>query len=552
MPNSRLFPSSPILPLFILIPLGIVLTAIAWGDCLSPLNTQCFTNGGWGDYKFHYQGWISYLHSSNWVPPYLQTFTWPYLSSVMFTDSIPLAAISFKPITRLFALPDWQYFSLLSLFNSVVLSWSAFRIGTVLGWTPLPTTVFGIFLLTSPISWTRLSVHHEALQLHGVLLIAIVWVLSREKSILKWSLLLFCSVGIHAYYLPMIFVAFVSSLSIRKQTLYSMPIVLLVISFSFLFFGFLPGSLSSGSEVWGSNIVSLIDPQSHSLIFPPLRKSEPFEVEGYSFLGMGLIVGLMLGLSPKPTQSSGRLFPRTWSIGAALLFVFALGPTWNVADMPIIPHNALLQFPIVPKVYDIFRSSGRFVWPLYYTILIWTVNRLATTAASSIIFLLITFLHLVDSGLRPIYRQNTSYSNLLASPNPVLLWTRQNPTLASEFSRSSAFLVGQLTDTSVLPPPYTPQYLNPSIISNWGGSGITRLPRSYEPQAALDALLAKLTRLPPSATHLPAQIPQNHDDYIIIVTDNRDFLDALSSITLTRGISMRVLAPSVFKLYLTL
>ena len=184
--------------------IGLVACAVAWGPCLAPWQVECFKIGDWGDYKFHYQGWISYLRGPTWMPPYLLSFSWPEKSSVMFTDSIPLAAIVFKPITLLLHLPDWQYFSFLSVLNALVIAYCSCCIGQKMGWKVLTTLGCGLVLMTSSLSWTRLAVHHEALQLHGLLILAMTWVITRQSSIRAWLCLIVAAIGIHAYYLPLI------------------------------------------------------------------------------------------------------------------------------------------------------------------------------------------------------------------------------------------------------------------------------------------------------------------------------------------------------------
>jgi hypothetical protein len=132
-------------------PLALVAVAVwllAWGPCAAPWHTACFTNGGWGDHKHHYQGWITYLHSPVWLPPTSRAFTWPFTSSVMFTDSVPLAAILFKPLTRLLHLGDWQYLSALSLANGLLISGSC---------SPTPSAGAGSSSPTNPSSCTGCS-----------------------------------------------------------------------------------------------------------------------------------------------------------------------------------------------------------------------------------------------------------------------------------------------------------------------------------------------------------------------------------------------------------
>ena len=467
------------LSLVVLALIGAVITIIAWGPCFAPWNTACFTNGAWGDYKFHYQGWINYLHGPSWVPPYTLAFTWPQKSSVMFTDSIPIAAILAKPFTRILGLGDWQYFSALSLINSIIIAWSVSRIGRYRSWSLIATVALGVVLLTSSLSWSRLIVHHEALQLHGILILGMTWVVIRQKSLASWLLLISVSVGIHAYYTPMILACFLTYIIGTKYRVRKTLVLFVVLAISAYVYGFLPGSLSSGSEVWGANMLSLIDPQDHSAIFSGLRKSEPFEIEGYSYLGLGIIVGCLAQIFQHndKRQSSNRLFPLAWWTMVIAYYFFAFGHTWNVGDTPITPYKAVYAIPGIPKLYDVFRSSGRFSWPLVYSIAFWLFEKINSSPRAPLKVLVLVLLQLLDSNLRVIARQGTLYSGLLNKrTNPVTAWAHSNKAIAESIKDSELIIVGSIQNQSNLPPSYTPQYLSPASMSNWGGDGITRLP----------------------------------------------------------------------------
>jgi hypothetical protein len=487
-------------------PLALLALAVwltAWGPCAAPWQTACFTNGGWGDYKFHYQGWISYLHSAAWVPPTSQAFTWPHTSSVMFTDSLPLAAIVFKPLTRLLRLGDWHYFSLVSLANGLLISGCSVAIGQARQWRPVATLALGTLLLTHALSWSRLIVSHEALQLHGVLLLGLTWLIQRRSAVGPWCLLCGASLGIHAYYTPMLLamalVALLSQPPVAADTagrrraralalLRSLAALGLTLAAAAWLFGFQSGSASSGSEVWGANGLTLLDPQSHSAILPPLRKREPFEMEGFAYLGIGVATGLVVVLAqarddrPDPRP----LLPSLWWGAAGLLFVVALGPTWNIGDTPITPHNAGLALPGLRTFYDIFRSAGRFTWPLAYTLLLWLVDGLARQRRHRLL-LTLTALQLIEISLPLLVKLGHNHTHRLRrEEDPVRAWQRRDPALAAALARSTLTLLGTVRHAEAVPPPYAPQRLNPAIASNWGGVGMSRLPRQAPGETALN------------------------------------------------------------------
>ena len=471
----------------------------AWGPCAAPWRTSCFTNGGWGDHKFHYQGWISYLHGDSWIPPTSRAFTWPLTSSVMFTDSVPLAAILLKPPTRLLHLGDWQYLSLLSLANGLLISGCSVVIGRVRQWRPAATLALGTLLLTHAVSWSRLTVSHEALQLQGLLILALTWLVSRRTGLLPWCLLCAASLGIHAYYTPMLLAAALVAQANRvrqgggsrrrrvRQMGGALAALALSLALAAWLFGFLPGSASSGSEVWGANGLALLDPQGHSAILPALRKREPFEVEGFAYLGIGLAIGALLTLSRvrEDRPDPDPLLSGAWWLAAGLLFLGALGPTWNIGDTPITPHHAVLALPGMAALYDLFRSAGRFTWPLAYSILLWVVDALARQQRHRLL-LLLTALQLLELNLPLLVKLGSNHRHRLErEPDPVRQWQTREPALAAALASSSLTILGTTKRPEAVPPAYAPQVLNPAIESNWGGVGITRLPRREGQRDAL-------------------------------------------------------------------
>jgi len=464
----------------------------------------------------------------------------------MFTDSIPLAAIVFKPITLFLHLPDWQYFSLLSVLNALVIAYCTCCIGQRMGWKTLTTLGCGLVLMTSSLSWTRLAVHHEALQLHGILILAMTWVITRQSSIRAWLCLIVAAIGIHAYYLPLILAAMLPYWLTARQKFQKAFAIILVIAASSFAFGFLPGSLSSNSEVWGANLLTLIDPQNHSVIFPQLLKKEPYEVEGYSYLGLGVVLALVLVLAKdEDGKSQEPLYPVAWWLASLALFVFALGHTWNIADVPITPHKAILAIPGATKIYDVFRSSGRFVWPIAYSTTIWVFHRLNCFNLHRTIIPIVVLLQLFDSNLKSIYRQGTSYSNILASRDSFVDWSEQNSDLADQIQSANGFIVGQVTDTSRLPPPYAPQYLNASIVSNWGGVGITRVPRISSNLSSFDQWLNLMKTDGQASLFCTSTSAQECS--VIVITDSPPEISRLYRLSQDVGLSTRKLTESIYK-----
>ena len=487
-----------------LIFLATLFWSIAWGPCAAPWNTDCFTNGDWGDYKHHYQGWISYLRGDYWLPPYQKAFTWPYLGSALTTDSIPIVALIAKPLTILFGIGNWQYFSLLSLFNLYLIIYASWRIARYRSLPRFGYVTLSILLITTSISWTRLRFGHESLHLHGLLILSLAWIICHNRSVTQWLLLLLFGIGVHAYYSPMLLAAFVVA-RIQSHRAHSLSWIntlfvgTLFTAICSLFFGYLPGyETASDQQVWSANLLSLLDPQQYSSIFPGIEVNMPYQVEGYSYLGIGILISVLFviayrGSGASTASSRGTLFPGVWWFVAGSLAILALGPKWWLADLDLYPNTSLCTIPGYCLFYDVFRSSGRFIWPLAYTVIIYVVDLVSRLHSPNLVLGIILFLQLADSNLRSIYKQGYQYKErYVGDHKPHREWIRENPRHTDAIRSADLLLVRHNAAPLNLPPPYTPQYINNKIRSNWGGEGMTRWPRQFIPSKVVDMTLEVL------------------------------------------------------------
>jgi hypothetical protein len=184
------------------------------------------------------------------------------------------------------------------------------------------------------------------------------------------------------------------------------------------------------------------------------------------------------------------ILPGAWWVAAGLLFLGALGPTWNIGDTPITPHHAVLALPGMAALYDLFRSAGRFTWPLAYSILLWVVDALARQQRLHLL-LTLTVLQLLELNMPLLVKLGSNHRHRLEhEADPVRQWKAREPALAAALAQSTLTILGTTRRREAVPPAYAPQVLNPAIESNWGGEGITRLPRSEGHRNALDTWIA--------------------------------------------------------------
>jgi uncharacterized membrane protein len=184
------------------------------------------TNRDWlmlGDSAQHYLGWAFFRDT-----PVLQ---WPiganpklgldFASSIVFTDSIPLAAFIFKPLNGL--LPEtFQYLGMWIWMCFVLQAYFGFRL---LARHVADRSLCGLgaaLIVLAPVLGYRL-VHqgygHIALVSHFVILAALDLYFDERGSARKWAVLVCCALLIQAYFVPMVIAIWIASMVGRRLPL---------------------------------------------------------------------------------------------------------------------------------------------------------------------------------------------------------------------------------------------------------------------------------------------------------------------------------------------
>lgn len=401
--------------------------------------------------------------------------------------------------------------------------------------------LLSFFLVTSPISWNRILHGHESLQLHALVLAPLIFLLVSHKNWFSWNFLLACICGINPYYLPFAACCFVLSTILPRTSLKLQKKIFLLtttlsICLSILFIsGYIPGYSQNMVDIWGANLLSLFNPQGTSSFLGAIPVSEPFELEGYSYLGISLFLLSIITLS-KPSYKFTKNYKIPLykaSILCALFLLLSWGLTWNISSQPIIsPYLHLGFHKIMVSFYGVFRSAGRFTWPIYYLVIIWIVCNLRTHHMRFIVPLAFV-LQLLELVLPLSSRINQTFANRFSNGiNPSLTWIANNPEVADFIRQSSYFLfldsASQQAHETIMPP-YTPQTINPSIMSNWGGVNLSRrpttvlspsqllrmIPRGHKATIYMSAERDKLTPLiNGSFSHISSK-----DDYLYVTRD---------------------------------
>jgi len=345
---------------------------------------------GSGDFEQHFIGWQFFLHEPPFQFPLtkLNLYGDGIAQSIVFTDSIPIVAIPLKILAGKAAL-GVQYFGLFvvsSLVLQALLSYSYFRLSGV---TALVSSSLSLVVCVAPPLLFRATCH-TSLTAQWMLIAALILCKSKHKTWRLWLLLLSISLWVHLYLCAMCLLLFLSNLKRRYLQTWNgcfwIAFILGLLLVQFFLLGYMPripsDATSSGYGIFTFNLLSPISSASNfSLILPGFEL--PYgSHEGFSFLGPVLLVALVLvGLLSRPRKifiDSVLAMDKKLILAIIAMALFAVSPVVSIGfhklDLGRLPYPLFI-------IGDTFRASGRFIWPLYYLLMLESLSAVALAYA---------------------------------------------------------------------------------------------------------------------------------------------------------------------------
>lgn len=341
---------------------------------LLPTNIAWLANG---DPSQHFLGWQFFRNSPWQIPVGLNyNFGLDLKNSIVFTDSNPILAFIFKPLSP-FLPKVFQYFGFWLLICFILQSWFGWKLATLISKNKLICLLSSGIFLFSPIFLNRLTVH---LSLSGHFLVLAALYLSlrsnQGKRTCFWALTLSITALTHAYLLLMVLIIWASDLVnrlIKKNNSLSKSIIeffiilliTLILCWQAGYFSVSGGSVANGYGIYRMNILSPFDPDNWSYVLQDIPGTQD-RLESFNFIGTGVIILLLIGTISISGIKVFSIFyynpPLLFSVIG--LFFFALSNNIGFG-----PYN--FTYPIHDSIYEIaniFRASARFFWPAYYLI----------------------------------------------------------------------------------------------------------------------------------------------------------------------------------------
>lgn len=425
---------------------GFLCFVITYGIEVLNVTYDAWIFHGDTDLKQHYLGWCHY-RITPWHFPLgmIDSLSYPTSVSMLWTDSIPIFSIVFKLFRSI--LPEtFQFFGLFACLSFGLQGGIAtllIRKFTDNLYVCLVMSV--VFIWSFPI--LQRTFYHTSLCAQWIILLSLllwfsdIYKRSTVSKAMIWGAMGMLCVFIHSYFLPMVACIMCGSLLeeliIKKKIT---PIIASIGSFglcsliSLYVIGAFAGnvSLDYGIGQFEMNLNSLWNSLGEGRLLKGLPLYFDTQYEGFGYLGAGMIVlgFVFMGIILFEIYISHKnkiyivelikMHPRK-SIVFLVCTIFLL-----VAACPNISLGNILILHIpypkfINSILGIFRSNGRFVWPVMYIIIIASVAVISKKFKKQTVSLLISFcllLQLVDlstmiSQKREIYSDgDKSYTSI--------------------------------------------------------------------------------------------------------------------------------------------
>jgi hypothetical protein len=331
-----------------------------------------------GDWQVHFLGWQFFRHEPwQWPPGAIQSMLEPIGTALGYTDSIPLAAFLLKPIQNWLPNP-FQYLGLWFLVCFVLQGWFGARV--ISTWTErmLLQVLGAMFFVFFPPFASRIA--HPALCAQWLLLWAL-WLNWRSAPPLVCDARDHATLGlvsalVHPYLSVMTFALLVAAAARRwlsaerRSVSVAVPLLLTVASIglgwwaSGLFTFSSTDDLKALDAVYSMNLVSIVNPGEYSSLLSRIEVVSLSQFgEGFQYFGVGVhalcIAAIVIAVRR-----------RSWRTSALpLTIVLVCCAVYSVLPQVAIGRRVLLDISSDNAVFAVFRSTGRFFWPVGYTVL---------------------------------------------------------------------------------------------------------------------------------------------------------------------------------------
>ena len=351
-------------------------------------------------------------------------------NSIVFSGAVPILSFIAK-LFKNFLPYNFHYFPLwiticfsLHIFFSYKIIYSLTRNVNF-------SLISSLFFIFSPILIQRLEIH-LSLGAHWLILAYLYLEIESniKQKIFYKTILITVSSLIHFYFTIMILLMnFIFSLyhyfKNKNLKFFFMEhfLILFILFLTMYIVGYfsIPASdsLGFGYGFYKANILTFLDPalgnNTWSLFLPDIKNVKG-EYEGFGYLGLGVIL-LNILLLFYISRNFSNIFKKNiqYILIAVIFLLIAFTSSMNIGETSILD----LKLPIfLYAPLSIIRASGRFIWPIYYLLIIFSLFAFYKLKIKRRYLLLLFFIQLIDlsPGINSFFSSNFKVNQQLEDP----------------------------------------------------------------------------------------------------------------------------------------
>jgi hypothetical protein len=386
--------------------LGALALAVGWFFLLGYRPTLNPTFVSWmfrGDWSTYFWG-FAFFRNADWSFPLgaIPELFYPFGSSVGFMDANPWFSLLFRSVSGV--LPaDFQFWGLWFLLCYALQALFGARIAATFTDDPLQRALGGALFALTPILPAR-NVHIALCGLFfltGSLALSLQAPRDRNDALRRvgWTgLLLAWAAGTHGYLSTMLLVlslAFLAQLWLTDRLLRGWEVlalaaaaVLLVLGVYALFgyIGWRETDLTAeGFGQFSADLLTFVSSQGWSRWIPALG-FQPRQHEGFAYLGVGVsaLLAVRIALLWKTRRELRSALRRLWPLFAVVVAMAFYALSSRVTYRGELVLNLDSLYEPFSALTGIFRSSGRFAWPLHLLLIAAAVSTCAAVRSRTV------------------------------------------------------------------------------------------------------------------------------------------------------------------------
>lgn len=358
-------------------------------------------------------GFNAYFHSPLKFPLLaFDGFNYPAGTRATFVDIIPIYSLLLKLVLPADTGPfnPFGFWVALTFVLQAMAGWWVLRELNVRSWS---TLICGTVLLVCfPALLGRLG--HISLMSHWILLMAMALYIRSHRlgrvATVGWCLLLVIGFYVNIYLFVMALVIYLcavlnslKNLNLRAIGRASIPFIALALS---VFALLLPMPMGQVSTEWGFGYYSmnLLAPITGGTYVTIPDAAMPGQYEGFNYLGLGVIISLIYAIYHLRQDGWDTLKRHRYlAIFLVLFTCYALSNSVYMGTRQI----AVINYPdFMTTLTSQFRASGRFFWPVGYTLLIFSLLTLYRRFPGKILIPVMLVLLCIQVGDLKMQRAN--------------------------------------------------------------------------------------------------------------------------------------------------